>query len=47
VRIAVVRPIIVLMRRLSALFLLFAGLGAGEDWHALFNGKNLDGWEVR
>ena len=35
------------MRRLSALFLLFAGLGAGEDWHALFNGKNLDGWEVR
>src|SRR5205807_445485 len=47
VRIAVVRPIIVLMRRLSALFLLFAGLGAAEDWHALLNGKNLDGWEVR
>jgi hypothetical protein len=35
------------MTRLPGLFLLSAVLLPAEDWHALFNGKNLDGWEVR
>jgi len=35
------------MRRLPALILLSAALLSAEDWHALLNGKNLDGWEIR
>ena len=27
-------------------FALLAGHAAGADWINLFNGKNLDGWEV-
>jgi hypothetical protein len=33
---------------LPALFgLALSGIAAGADWVSLFNGKNLDGWEVR
>jgi hypothetical protein len=35
------------MTRLPALLLFSAALLPAEDWHTLFNGKNLDGWEIR
>jgi len=35
------------MIRFPALFLLFAAFLAAQDWRPLFNGKNLDGWEIR
>ena len=38
--------IIIFMRRLPTLLLFSTALLAAEDWRAIFNGKNLDGWEV-
>src|ERR1700681_1054635 len=35
------------MTRLPAFLLLSAVLLPAQDWKALFNGKNLDGWEIR
>jgi hypothetical protein len=35
------------MTRLPALLLVSSALLAADDWRPLFNGKNLDGWEIR
>ena len=34
------------MLRMMVAVLLAAGMGSAQDWKALLNGKNLDGWEV-
>jgi hypothetical protein len=35
------------MKLLCAIALLSGLLLSAQDWRPLFNGKNLDGWEVR
>ena len=35
------------MMRLPAFLLLAAALLPAQDWRPLFNGKTLDGWEIR